>query len=253
MNKKIITTTAIAGILLLLLAVLPASAAIQATSVEIRGTVYNDSVGERTTSWDANNFAGFWYDFNDGVNSENLTIYLDSVDDRDIGKDDLVYRSAPVSVNFGHEDWGKYDLIGFMAEKYFAAYNITNPEVSSNKDLLSKGYISKVLIDEDEKHTITIGSTLPLKEGYALKAIDISVEDTLVRFVLLKDGEEVSGSDEIVDKSNNYVYEKKIGSVSDVPIIIVHIESVFHGTETDAVFIRGVFQISENPIEIKHT
>jgi len=59
-------------------------------------------------------------------------------------------------------------------KKYFAAYNNTNPEVSSNKDLLSKEYLSEVLIDEDEKHTITIGSTLPLKEGYALKAIDIT-------------------------------------------------------------------------------
>ncbi len=251
MNKKIITTTAIAGILLLLLAVLPASAAIQATSVEIRGTLYNDSAGERTTSWNASNFAGFWYDFNDGMNNENLTIYLDSVHDRDIGKDDLVYRSVPVSVNFEHNDWGMYDLIGFMAEKYIAAYNNTNPEVSSNKDLLSKGYLSEVLIDEDDKHTITIGSTLPLKEGYALKAIDISVGDTLVRFVLLKDGEEVTGSDEIVDKGENYVYEKKIGNVSDVPIIIVYVETVFHGRETDEAFIRGVFQISENPIEIK--
>jgi len=71
-----------------------------------------------------------------------------------------------------------------------------------------------------------------------------------VRFVLLKDGEEISNSDEIVDKGNNYVYEKKIGSVSEVPIIIVYVETVFHGRETDAAFIRGVFQISENPIEI---
>ncbi|HHI30811.1 MAG TPA: hypothetical protein ENL17_03775, partial [Candidatus Methanoperedenaceae archaeon] len=44
---------------------------------------------------------------------------------------------------------------------------------------------------------------------------------------------------------------QKIGSKKDVPIIIVHVESVFHGRETDAAFIRGVFQISENPLEVK--
>ncbi|RLG24153.1 hypothetical protein DRN76_04400, partial [Methanosarcinales archaeon] len=224
--------------------------------VEIRGEVYDNltnhkpnATGKGAASWNSYNFAGFFYDFDTGFSSETLTV--ESASGRSIGENELVYESRPINTMFEHDDWGKYDLIGFMAEKYFAAYNNTNPEVSSDKDLLSKEYLSEVLIDEDEKHTITIGSTLPLKEGYALKAIDISVEDTLVRFVLLKDGEEVSGSDEIVDKGKNYVYEKKIGSVKDVPIIIVHVESIFHGRETDAAFIRGVFQISENPTKIE--
>ncbi|CAD6492564.1 MAG: S-layer protein [Candidatus Argoarchaeum ethanivorans] len=212
---------------------------------ELRGTV---SYSEGAFDWTPFNFEGLYYDFDTGFGSETLKVI--NASGSSIDENDLVYESKPINTKFEHDDWGKYDLIGFMAEKYFAAYNNTNSEVSSSKDLLSRGYLSKVLIDEDEKHTITIGSTLSLKEGYALKAIDISVEDTLVRFVLLKDGEEVSGSDEIVDKGKNYVYEKKIGSVSDVPIIIVYVETVFHGRETDAAFIHGVFQISENPIEL---
>ncbi|CAD6490365.1 MAG: S-layer protein [Candidatus Argoarchaeum ethanivorans] len=212
---------------------------------ELRGTV---SCSEGAFDWTPFNFEGLYYDFDTGFSSETLTV--ESASGSSIGKNELIYESKPINTKFEHNDWGMYDLIGFMAEKYFAAYNNTNAEISSDKDLLLKGYLSKVLIDEDDKHTITIGSTLPLKEGYALKAIDISVEDTLVRFVLLKDGEEVSGSDEIVDKGKNYVYEKKVGSVSDVPIVVVHVETVFHGRETDAAFTRGVFQISENPIEL---
>ncbi|CAD7767048.1 MAG: S-layer protein [Candidatus Argoarchaeum ethanivorans] len=202
-----------------------------------------------TYTWTPQSFSGFFYDLDNDVSSENLTIYLGAKDDRSIGKGDLVYESKPVNIKYEHKAWGNYTAIGFLAAKYFAGY--TDNGVVDTKDMVSKGYLSKVLIDEGEKHTITIGSTLPLKEGYALKAIDISVEDTLVRFVLLKDGEEVSGSDEIVDKGKNYVYEKKVGGVSDVPIIIVHVETVFHGRETDAAFIRGVFQISENPTKIE--
>ncbi|RZN14146.1 MAG: hypothetical protein EF812_06165, partial [Methanosarcinales archaeon] len=222
--------------------------------VEIRGDVYDNltnhkpnATGNGIASWNSYNFAGFFYDFDTDFWSE--TLMVENVSGRSIDENDLVYESKPININFEHDDWGKYDFIGFMADEYFAAYNNTIPVTS--KDLLSKGYLSKVLIDEDNKHTITIGSTLPLKEGYALKAIDISVEDTLVRFVLLKDGEEVSGSDEIVDKDGDYIHEKKIGNVSDVPIIIVHVETIFHGRETDAAFICGVFQISENPIKLE--
>ena len=30
---------------------------------------------------------------------------------------------APSQVEFEFEDWGRYDVIGFMADKYFAGYN----------------------------------------------------------------------------------------------------------------------------------
>jgi S-layer protein (TIGR01567 family) len=203
-------------------------------------------------TWTPQSFSGFFYDLDEDVSSENLTIHLNSKSDRTIGEGDLVYTSTPVSVGYKYDAWGTYKAIGFLARKYFAAY--VDNGVVSDKDLLSSGYLCEILIDEgesNEKHTVSIGSTLPLKEGYALKAIDISVEDAFVRFVLLKDGEEVSGSDDIVGNGETYVYERKIGSVKDVPIIMVHVDKVFHGRETDAAFIRGVFQISENPVQIK--
>ncbi|RZB30882.1 MAG: hypothetical protein AEth_00836 [Candidatus Argoarchaeum ethanivorans] len=227
---------------------------VEVDKVEIRGDVYDNLTnhkpnvtGKGIASWNSYNFAGFFYDFDNDFWSETLTV--ENVSGRSIDENDLVYESKPVNIKYEHKAWGNYTAIGFLAAKYFAGY--TDNGVVEKKDMVSKGYLSKVLIDEDEKHTITIGSTLSLKEGYALKAIDISVKDTLVRFVLLKDGEEVSNSDEIVDKGKNYVYEKKIGNVSDIPIIIVYVETVFHGRETDAAFIHGVFQISENPIKLE--
>ena len=208
-----------------------------------------------TYTWTPQSFSGFFYDLEEDVSSETMTIHLDSKTDRFIDKGELDYKSVPVSVYFDYDSWGKYNLTGFMAEKYFAAY-IDDTEIDDvdPEDLLSHGYLSKILIDEggesSEKHRVTIGTTLPLEEGYALKAVDVDAESAIVLFVLLKDGEEVD-TGEPVGSGEDYIYTQKIGSKKDVPIIIVHVESVFHGRETDAAFIRGVFQISENPLEVK--
>ncbi|MBU4373659.1 MAG: S-layer protein, partial [Euryarchaeota archaeon] len=51
--------------------------------------------------------------------------------------------------------------------------------------------------------------------------------------------------------NEDYYYTKKVGSVSDLPIIAVHFEKVFRGREVNAVFIRGVFQISESYTQVK--
>ncbi|RZB28766.1 MAG: hypothetical protein AEth_01768 [Candidatus Argoarchaeum ethanivorans] len=204
-----------------------------------------------TYTWTSQSFSGFFYDIHEDVGSENLTIYLDSRNDRSIEEGDLVYESKPVNINFKHEEWGKYDIVGFMAkENYFAGYNNTNV-YDADDSILSKGYISEVLIDEDNTHTVNIGSPYTLGGGYALKPIDISKEDNQVRFILLKDGEEVSDSDTIVKGGEDYVYKTKVGSVKNVPIIMVHIFTVFHGRETDMAQIEGVFQISDMPEYIK--
>ncbi|OYT62654.1 hypothetical protein B6U67_04310, partial [Methanosarcinales archaeon ex4484_138] len=104
MKRKVITTAAIAGILLLLLAVMPASAV---DKVEIRGEVYDEETGHTPNatgngsighvSWNAYNFAGFWYDLEEGNMSEELVI-LDNTTltdaDREIPEDKLYYTST---------------------------------------------------------------------------------------------------------------------------------------------------------------
>ena len=44
----------------------------------------------------------------------------------------------------------------------------------------------------------------------------------------------------------DYVYKTDLGESTDVPIIIVHFGTVFSGSETSAVFVQGIFQISDN-------
>ncbi|RZB31036.1 MAG: hypothetical protein AEth_00990 [Candidatus Argoarchaeum ethanivorans] len=200
MNKKMITTTAIAGILLLLLAVLPASAAIQATSVEIRGTVYNESAP--VFSWDANDFAGFWYDLKKNMKSETLEItdagVIAGLGDRTIDEDELTYTaerklkeykvssSGNGNVTDGLDSTGTsvtdgthYAVVGWQAEKYIALNGNAKKLV---KQVLEQG--------STDTKTLTIGETWDIGDGWTLMAqsIDAKASPRQAWLVLSKDG-----------------------------------------------------------------
>ena len=48
-----------------------------------------------------------------------------------------------------------------------------------------------------------------------------------------------------------YIYTKTIGGTEDLPLIMVRFESVFSGQELQVAFLKGIFQISENPTKIE--
>ena len=195
-------------------------------------------------TWTSSSFAGFYYNLNDNLGTEELTIYSIS---RSIAKGNLVYTTRPMEVNFDYSGFGKYQVIGFMADKYFAGY--TSRSVISNNDaisLLSSSQLHKVILDDGDKRVINEGGTLTLKEGYVLKMteVDISAGPGQVWVTLLKDGVEVDS--DVVSGNDNYIYVSNIGSAKEVPILAVHFDSVFRGREVNAAFVRGIFQISES-------
>jgi S-layer protein (TIGR01567 family) len=127
-------------------------------------------------TWDARSFTGFYYDLDDDTSTETLTIHLDSYTDRTIEEDDLKYITTAADIDFEYGGWGTYKVIGFMAEKYFAGYEEKNTSITNDDiSLISKDMLSKVLIDEDEKHTVSTGASLELKEGYELKVIQLDI------------------------------------------------------------------------------
>ncbi|WP_225419982.1 S-layer protein domain-containing protein [Methanohalophilus profundi] len=212
---------------------------------ELRGTIAEDE----GFSWTPLNFEGFYYDIDEGLRSESFNVT--NYDDRNIDAGNLVYKSTPIDVEFEYGPWGKYNVIGFMAEKYFAGYSddtsddITDDDIS----LMSNGQLSKVLIDDDDEKSVYTGSSLILEEGYALNIQQIDVNGESVMLELTKDGDDVESA--IVSSNEDYVYEKDVGDEDDVPIIVVHFNEVFSGTETSAVFVEGIFQISEDYLEVE--
>ena len=86
-----------------------------------------------------------------------------------------------------------------MADRYFAGYTsntltniITRPTTDFDGiSTIANGNLNKVLIDDDTKTTIAVGSTIALQEGYVLKATDIDLNARAMLLSLLKDGTEV--------------------------------------------------------------
>ncbi|APH38361.1 S-layer protein domain-containing protein [Methanohalophilus halophilus] len=210
---------------------------------ELRGTIAEDE----GFIWTPLNFEGFYYDIDEGLSSESLTVKYDG---RSIDEGNLTYEATPVSVDFEYNNWGKYNVIGFMAEKYFAGYDDSDfGDETYDSDLMSNGQLSKVLIDDDDEKSVYTGSSLILEEGYALSIREIDVNGDRVMIQLTQDGDNIESA--IVSSDDEYVYEKDLGSEDDVPIIVVHFDEIFSGTETSAVFVEGIFQISEDYLEVE--
>ena len=204
----------------------------------------------KTYTWTPQSFSGFYYNSKDDVGSESLTVTLGSYTSRTIATDNLVYSTSPQEVSFTHSAWGRYQVIGFMADKYFAGYTAntsstnTRPTTDfSGISALAQGGLHRVLFDDDTQRTIAVGGTLALQDGYVLKATDIDLNARTMLLSLLKDGNEVDVSPLSADQT--YVYTKNVGGVENLPLIMVRFYNVFSGNELQVAFIKGIFQISE--------
>lgn len=271
MSKKI--AVALAALMLLVIA-LPASAAIQKTSVEVRGTVASGapSSGQLddnvNASWSPNNFAGFYYDLKDDIGTENLNIVAGTLGgtDRTIEQDKLQYttqgqgktlkvvsnaKATNTSTNglekFGDGDmavgFGKYNIVGWQAEPYVG---IKNRSYKLAKLLLEQGNATS------EKKTLTIGETWDIGGGWTLTAnsIDAKASPRQVWLTLSKDG--VKKDDKVVAQGAVYTYvEKSIGGESDVPLFVTYIDSVFAGATSDMAQLRFTWVIDTSITEIK--
>ena len=207
--------------------------------------IWREGISSDDYTWDYKSFSGFFYDMEDDVGTETLTVHLNS-GSRTIDSGGLVYRTEPKELDFKYGDWGKYQVIGFMADKYFAGY-LKSELVDTDLSLLDDGQLRQVLIDNDDSQTLSSGSSLPMEEGYELQIKQVDIDGEKVYLGLSKDGEEIDSkvvSPEGSIKSSTYEYKVDV-SGEDVPIIMVHVDSVFASTENNLVTVDGVFQLSD--------
>jgi len=221
-------------------------------SYEVRGTVINPSKTSDFT-WTPYNFEGFYYDIDDDVGTESLQARITG--GSRIEEKDLFYKTGPQPVKFEFNDWGKYDVIGFMADKYFAGYNNLT-KFTDEASAINEGQLRKVLIDSDDSETIASGSVLSLEEGYELRIKQVDLNGNKVYLALAKDGSEIDSkvvtpSADPADKASSYMYKVDMGGEKDVPIIVAHIQSVFRSTESDLATVDGIFQVSDTPESVE--
>ncbi len=245
---------------------------------EVRGQTANETSGSRgylslsggQVSWLAQNFAGFFYDINDELGKENLTI-LDSgslIGTRTIAKDKLVYTTGPdnkmlnvvkyafngdcgAAILVGLEQFqagsmssecGKYKIIGWQAEKYVGIKDKTNK-------------LSRLIIEHgpssSEKKTLSVGESWDIGKGWTLKAVAIDAKaiPRQVWFELSKDG--TKKDDKVVPQGYIYTYvEKSIAGETDVPVFVTYVDSIFAGAYSDMVQVRYTWAIDTSVTQI---
>lgn len=196
--------------------------------VEIRGEIFTENA-----TYDYTNGAFFWYDLDENLTSEVMTV---NITGRDINEGDLVYTCKPENMSYENPDlntkYGGYMLLGFMAEKYICYDNRSDQLV-------------KLLIEWDSGDKIlTMSDPMELPEGYMLSAQEIDLQGDRVWLKLYKDGECVD--DSIVVGGDTYVYEDE----DDVLLFSCKIDSVFRGTESNMVVVKYVFMRSDTILDI---
>jgi len=175
----------------------------------------------------------------------------------------VTYTTTAMADDFDFEDWGKYNVIGFMAEKYFAGYVDTADstddilfEESEDENVLGDEQLLKILVDDDTEKTFTSGTPLELEEGYELSIKSIDVDGNKVYVELTKDGAAVDSKvispskDGANMKDKTYYYKMDIGDSKDVVIVAAHFKNAFKGSEQDLATVDGVWQLSDAPSDV---
>lgn len=213
---------------MLILISLPASMA-----YEIRGTVVDNQTG--LVSWNAQNFAGFYYDINKNISSETLTVTLSGLEGRTISDGNLRYISEKVPAAYKlYEKENKtingkteYQVLGWKGEKWVA--------VGGKANKLAKLGIE---MDSNEKKTLTPGNVWDLGSGYELSinAVDAKTSPRQAWLTLKKNG--ITLDDAVVGQKEVYEYSAKVLGDDDVIIFAVYVDSIFSGTTTDMLQLK---------------
>ena len=223
---------------------------------EIRGNVATGSA-----TWTADEFAGFYYDIDDNIKTEELVATV--TDRKLLEPDGVVYNTKAQADSFDFDAWGDFNVIGFLAEKYFAGY-IDTPdstddilfEESDDEVVLSDEQLLKILVDNDDEMTVTSGTPLKMEEGYELGIKSIDIDGNKVYLELSKDGAVVDSkvispsADNADMKDKTYYYKKDVGDSKDVVIVAAHFKNAFRGADQDLATIDGLWQLSDTATDV---
>ena len=226
-------------------------------SVDIRG-----HVATGTDTWTAEDFAGFYYDIDDNIKTEEMTMTV-SEGRKLVEPDGVVYTTKAMEDDFDFDEWGKFYVIGFLADKYFAGY-IEDPdsnndvlcEESDDENVLADEQLLKILVDDDDEMTVTSGTPLKLEEGYELSIKSIDIDGNKVYLELSKDGSVVDSKvispskDGAGMKDKTYYYYKDIGDSKEVVIVGAHFKNAFRGADQNLATIDGLWQLSDEAQDV---
>jgi|GEM_PF-6560956 len=190
-----------------------------------------------TFTWKPANFDGFYYDPENRAGNESLTIRLDKSKKRSIQPNGIVYFTTVTTATARYKPFGEYAVIGFIGEKYLAGFPEGKSNITNNSGINLRP-LHKILIDENDSHTLDRGNSLTLDEGYVIETKDVNLIGASVTLILKKNG--VAVDEKTVSTGKNYIYE-----IQYRPVVAVHVDSVLERNGTVFAGINGIFQVSE--------
>jgi S-layer protein (TIGR01567 family) len=213
--------------------------------------------------WNPQNFAGFYYDLDSDVGTEVLTATLKDGKLSGSYPYGLTYQTTAQKNDFAFENWGSYNVIVFMGEKYFAGYLDTAGstddslfEASGSKNVLSKNKLIKLLVDDNTEKTVTTNTPLILQDGYLLSIDSIDIDGNQVTLTLSKDGSKLitkkisPSKDDVTMADKTFIYRKNYGNLREVVIVAAHFKNAFRGADQDLATIDAVWQLSDDSMDV---
>ena len=229
----------------------------ESTRIPVKMGSYDSTV---IAKWNAMNYSGFYFDPENMLGNETLVLY--SVQGRTVSppSNPSVYQENNTAFQKGFQyttflqpkefefkPFGSYYVINFMGMQWFAGYDSSTTGTKAKKSLLENEYLGRVLWDT-ELQGITFAGNYTLQEGYEIRIHDVGNDSIFLE--LSRDGEPIESS--VVKPNSTYVYEKDLGDVDDLPIIMVHVNNVFTNGTKGFATIDAIFQISDrNLIQIE--
>ncbi len=247
-----------------------ASAGTAVAAVDIRGTVVeadgagnlrgagSDGVYLPGYTWNPYNFAALWYDPDDDLGSECLTITT-RLDDRTITDMNLTYTTSPLPRNYvyymdaaplgrvGGKQVTDYYMEGWMAEKYVAIS--TGGSAMPNADKLARLLVE---FESGDIKTLEEGEPWDLGRGFALTVTQLNLDNDAVTISLAKNN--VTLDETVIDTRPDgdwrYMYTEELSGVPDVVVFFCYVDAIFQGPETDLVQLKYVYLIDNEVLRI---
>lgn len=221
-----------------------------APSQYVSGQTFDETTGNLTKRWSAENFAGFWRDFSTNISSDSETLAIDqsllNSSHRVIEKHNLIYTTRPVLLKYNVYAYtnrtlsgteGYYSAIGWMGEKY----------------VFLKGNISRVIFEQNatDVKTMRIGESWNMGEEYRIIANSIDADGIMEAWMsLLKDNSIIDNIVLATRYKELYSYPENVER-DNIPILITYLSKIYSLPETDAADFKYPWLRSQNFTGIK--
>jgi len=118
---------------------------------------------------------------------------------------------------------------------------------------ISENDSSKILKNSSDEIIISGGTPLKLDEGYELVIKSIDIDGNKIYLELRKDGQAIESRVVIPanKKINTFYYAINLGNHEKLVTIGIHFKNSFRGATQDLATINGIWQISDNPLELE--